>query len=114
MPIGYGVAFHHPRLNWRYSTEPDPGTGGRSSYWPRGKVLGGSSAINAMVFIRGQAQDYDDWAALGNPGWSHADLLPHFRAMEDNLTGADTWRATGGPITVSDVGGTVHPSRAIR
>lgn len=109
MPIGYGGAFHHPRLNWRYTTQPDPGIGGRSSYWPRGKVLGGSSSINAMVFIRGQAADYDGWAALGNPGWSHDDVLPHFRRMEDNLAGADDWRATGGPISVSDVGGAVHP-----
>lgn len=109
MPIGYGGAFHHPRLNWRYSTEPDPGTGNRVSYWPRGKVMGGSSAINAMVFIRGQAADYDGWRALGNPGWGFDDLLPHFRAMEDNLAGGDDLRGTGGPIAVSPIDGAVHP-----
>jgi choline dehydrogenase len=109
MPIGYGGAFHHPTLNWRYSTEPDPETGDRVSYWPRGKVLGGSSAINAMVFIRGQAADYDGWQALGNPGWSYQDVLPLFRKMEDNLAGGDTWRGTGGPITVSSTERVVHP-----
>ncbi|MFV0383401.1 GMC family oxidoreductase [Paracoccus sp. (in: a-proteobacteria)] len=110
MPIGYGGAFHHPRLNWRYMTRPDPGLGGRQSYWPRGKVLGGSSAINAMVFIRGQAADFDDWAALGNPGWSHADLLPLFRRIEDNLAGADEWRGQGGPISVTSIDRSAHPS----
>nr|WP_244614927.1 GMC family oxidoreductase N-terminal domain-containing protein [Pukyongiella litopenaei] len=109
LPIGYGGAFHHPRLNWRYRTEPDPGTQGRVSYWPRGKVLGGSSSINAMVFIRGQAADFDGWRDLGNPGWGHDDLLPHFRAMEDNLAGADRWRGTGGPVTVTGIADKVHP-----
>ena len=62
-PIGYGRIFYDPRVNWMYQTEPDPGTDGRRSYWPRGKVLGGSSSINAMVYVRGQAGDFDDWAA---------------------------------------------------
>lgn len=109
MPIGYGGGFHHPRLNWRYMSESDPGLGGRQSYWPRGKVLGGSSSINAMVFVRGQAQDFDAWAAAGNPGWSHADLLPHFRRMENNLAGEDEFRGTGGPIAVRTTAGAVHP-----
>ena len=109
MPIGYGGAFHHPRLNWRYVTEPDPETGNRTSYWPRGKVLGGSSAINAMVFIRGQAADFDAWQALGNPGWSYDEVLPLFRRMEDNIAGADSWRGTGGPLTVSTTEAGVHP-----
>lgn len=109
MPIGYGGAFHHPALNWRYRTEADPGTGGRPSYWPRGKVLGGSSSINAMVYVRGQAQDFDDWAGLGNPGWSYRDVLPLFRRMEDNLAGADEWRGQGGPITVTSIGDSAHP-----
>lgn len=109
MPIGYGGAFHHPRLNWRYTTEPDPETGGRSSYWPRGKVLGGSSAINAMVYIRGQAEDYDGWEAMGNRGWAYRDVLPYFKRMEDNLAGADHWRGGRGPIAVSAIGGSAHP-----
>ncbi|MEO3417034.1 GMC family oxidoreductase N-terminal domain-containing protein [Roseovarius sp. CAU 1744] len=109
MPIGYGGAFYHPRLNWRYTTEPEPELGGRKVYWPRGKVIGGSSSINAMVFIRGQAEDYDGWAALGNPGWAYGDVLPHFKRMEDNLAGADEWRGAGGPITVSPIDASVHP-----
>ncbi len=108
MPIGYGKAFYHAGLNWKYETEPVPGTTQAPNYWPRGKVLGGSSSINAMVFIRGQADDYDNWAALGNPGWSYDDLLPLFKAMEDNLAGADAWRGSGGPVTVTDMSGQVH------
>ncbi|MEO1192816.1 MAG: choline dehydrogenase [Pseudomonadota bacterium] len=109
MPIGYGKAFYHRGINWCYQTEPDPGTAGRRSYWPRGKVLGGSSAINAMVFVRGQAADYDGWAARGNPGWAYADVLPYFKRLEDNQAGADDWRATGGPISVADISKRVHP-----
>ena len=108
MPIGYGGAFHHPRLNWRYMSDADPGTGGRTSYWPRGKVVGGSSSINAMVWIRGQAADYDGWAAAGNPGWGFADLLPLFRRAEDYERGADEWRGAGGPIRVSRTDAHVH------
>jgi choline dehydrogenase len=92
MPIGYGKTFHHPRLNWRYTSEPVPGLGGRTTYWPRGKVLGGSSSINAMVFIRGQREDYDAWEALGNPGWGWSGVGEIFRRMEDNVAGADEHR----------------------
>ena len=67
-PIGYGMSFYNPRVNWMYRTEPDPALAGRQGYWPRGKVLGGSGTINAMVFVRGQPRDFDDWAALGNSG----------------------------------------------
>lgn len=109
MPIGYGKSFYHPRLNWRYQTETEPALAGRNIYWPRGRVLGGSSSINAMVFIRGQREDYDDWEKLGNTGWGYRDVLPVFRRMEDNLAGADDWRGTGGPLSVADVSGLVHP-----
>jgi choline dehydrogenase len=109
MPIGYGRTFHDPRFNWRFTTEPVPGLGGRTSYWPRGRVLGGSSSINAMVYIRGQHQDFDDWAALGNPGWAWADVGPVFRRMENTAAGADDWRGAGGPLDVADVRGLVHP-----
>lgn len=109
MPIGYGGAFYHPKLNWRYYTEPDEGLGGRKAYWPRGRVIGGSSSINAMVFIRGQARDYDLWAEAGNPGWSYRDVLPAFRRLETNLSGADEWRGGEGPITVRDPSGAAHP-----
>jgi choline dehydrogenase len=109
VPIGYGKSFYDKRVNWMYRTEPDPGLGGRSGYWPRGKVLGGSSAINAMVFIRGHAGDFDDWEALGNPGWGWRDVLPFFRRMEDNAGGGDAWRGAGGPLHVAEVAGQVHP-----
>lgn len=110
MPIGYGKTFHHPRLNWRYLSEPVPGLGGRETYWPRGKVLGGSSAINAMVYIRGQREDYDAWEALGNPGWGWRGVGDIFRRMEDNLAGADEHRGTGGPLTVTSISGSEHPT----
>lgn len=109
MPIGYGKTFYHSTLNWKYLTEPDPGIGNRQSYWPRGKVLGGSSSINAMVFIRGQAEDFDHWQALGNPGWSYQDVLPVFKRMEDNQAGADPWRGQGGPLTITNIESVVHP-----
>lgn len=113
MPIGYGGAFYHPRLNWRYYTEPDAGLGGRAAYWPRGKVVGGSSSINAMVFVRGQARDYDDWAGAGNTGWAYADLLPCFRRMESYAGGAGPWRGGSGPIHVRSMADDAHPlSRA--
>ena len=109
MPLGYGKTFYDRRLNWAYQAEPDPGLGGRTDYWPRGKLLGGSSSINAMVFIRGHARDFDDWAAEGNPGWSYADCLPHFKSIENNLAGADEWRGTGGPMNVSGHSASAHP-----
>lgn len=109
MPIGYGKTFYHPRLNWRYQTEPDAGLAGRSAYWPRGRVIGGSSSINAMVYVRGQHEDFDAWAALGNPGWSAADVFPVYKRMEDNLEGGNHWRGTGGPLTITSMKGSVHP-----
>ncbi|PTW62799.1 choline dehydrogenase [Breoghania corrubedonensis] len=109
MPIGYGKAFYDPRINWMYMSEPDPGTGGRRSYWPRGKVLGGSSSINAMVYIRGQHQDFEDWKAMGNPGWGWDDVLPYFRKAETNDAGADEWRGGDGPLHVATMARDLHP-----
>jgi choline dehydrogenase len=109
MPLGYGKLFYDPAVNWMYRTEPDPGLDGQSDHWPRGKVLGGSSAINAMVWIRGHHSDYDDWAAAGNPGWGWSDVLPAFRAMEHNEAGADDWRGQGGPLFVSANRRDIHP-----
>jgi choline dehydrogenase len=103
VPIGYGKSFYNPRVNWMYRTLPDPGLADRQGYWPRGKVLGGSSSINAMVFVRGQAADYDRWAALGNPGWGWDDVLPWFKKLEDSDLGPSAWRGAGGPLHVSDV-----------
>jgi choline dehydrogenase len=109
MPLGYGKLFYNPAVNWMYRTEPDAGLAGAADHWPRGRILGGSSAINAMVWIRGHQGDYDDWAAAGNPGWAFADVLPDFRAMEHNEAGADDWRGQGGPLFVSSNRGLVHP-----
>jgi len=109
MPLGYGKTFFDPAVNWNYRTEPDPGLAGAADHWPRGKVLGGSSSINAMVWIRGAAQDFDDWRDAGNPGWGFDDLLPVFKAIEDNQAGASRWRGTGGPVHVTDMSSAVHP-----
>jgi choline dehydrogenase len=109
MPLGYGKTFYDRSLNWAYRAEPDPGLAGQADYWPRGKLLGGSSSINAMVWIRGHALDYDDWADVGNPGWSYADCLSAFRALEDNAAGEDAWRGQGGPLHIEDVSGHLHP-----
>ena len=109
VPIGYGKAFFDPRVNWMHRSEPEDALGGRRGYWPRGKVLGGSSSINAMVFVRGQPADYDDWRDAGNPGWGHEDVLPYFRRMEDSERAEDAWRARGGPLHVSDVAADLHP-----
>ena len=108
-PIGYGMSFYSPGVNWMYRTEPDPALAGRQGYWPRGKVLGGSSSINARVFVRGQPRDFDDWAALGNPGWGWSDVLPYFVKMEDSAHGPSALRGVGGPMHVSDVRADVHP-----
>ncbi len=109
VPIGYGRTFNDPRFNWMYEAEPDPTLDNRSQFWPRGKVLGGSSSINAMVFVRGQPGDFDDWAAAGNPGWSWREVLPYFRKLEDHPFGEQEFHGIGGPLTVSDVSASVHP-----
>jgi len=109
VPIGYGRTFTNPRFNWMYQAEPDPTLDGRAQFWPRGKVLGGSSSINAMVYVRGQPGDFDDWCAAGNPGWAYRDVLPYFRKLEDHVLGASEFHGAGGPIQVSDVSAQVHP-----
>ncbi|MDY0873010.1 GMC family oxidoreductase [Dongia rigui] len=113
MPIGYGKTFYEPRVNWMYQTAPVPGLGGRTSYWPRGKVLGGSSTINAMVYSRGQAADFEEWAALGNVGWGWSDVLAAYRRMEDHDLGAGPWHGAGGPLHVSTIDQDAHPLTAI-
>jgi len=109
VPIGYGRTFNDPRFNWMYEAEPDATLGGRRQFWPRGKVLGGSSSINAMVYVRGQPGDFDDWAAAGNPGWSWRELLPYFRKLEDHPFGEKEFHGVNGPVAVSDVSAKVHP-----
>ena len=102
-PAGLALLAQNGQANWAFQTVPQPGLGGRRGYQPRGKVLGGSSSINAMIYIRGQREDYDGWAAEGNPGWSYDDVLPHFLAAEHNERGADAWHGAGGPLNVMDL-----------
>ncbi|TYR30475.1 choline dehydrogenase [Mesorhizobium microcysteis] len=109
MPLGYGKTFFDPAVNWNYRAEPDPGLAGNADHWPRGKVLGGSSSINAMVWVRGQREDFDDWRDAGNPGWGYDDVLPLFKAIEDNEAGEDAWRGRGGPVHVTELTRFVHP-----
>jgi len=103
IPLGYGKLFTDRRFNWCYMTEPQPGCHGRNVVAPRGRVLGGSSSINGLIYIRGQAQDFDHWRQLGNAGWSAEEVLPYFRKSEDNERGADEWHGAGGPLGVSDL-----------
>ncbi len=101
-PLGFAATAALGIHNWNYTTVPQPGLNGRSGFQPRGKVMGGSSSINAMVYTRGNRLDYNHWAALGNPGWSFEDVLPFFKRAENNeCFGADAYRGTGGPLNVS-------------
>lgn len=109
MPAGLGHVFYDPKVNWCYETEPDQTMAGRTDYWPRGKVLGGSSAINGMVYIRGQHEDFDDWKALGCDGWGADDVLPYFKLSEDNDKGGDQWRGEGGSWKISSIDDRAHP-----
>ncbi|MDF3836718.1 FAD-dependent oxidoreductase, partial [Cupriavidus basilensis] len=108
-PAGMGKLFQHEQLNWRYFTEPVPTLRNRRIYWPRGKTLGGSSAINGMVYIRGHREDYEHWAELGNAGWGWDDVLPYFRRAETNSRGTGTYPGTDGPLVISDPS-VKHPS----
>jgi len=101
-PISYALFLERAGVNWLYESEPDPGAGCRSVPVPRGRMLGGSSAINGLVFVRGQAQDYDHWAQLGNRGWSYQDVLPIFRDMESYDGGEDEFRGRNGPLMITD------------
>jgi choline dehydrogenase len=103
VPLGYGKLFADAKVNWLYSTEPEPDLGNRRIIQPRGKVLGGSSSINGLLYVRGQAADYDHWRQLGNTGWGFDDVLPYFRKAEDQQRGADDYHGEGGPLSVSDV-----------
>ncbi len=100
VPLGYGKLFTRKDVNWAYESEPEPSLGGRRVFTPRGKVLGGSSSINGLVYIRGQPEDFDGW---GIPGWGWQDLLPYFKKSEDQSRGADAWHGLGGPLAVSDL-----------
>lgn len=108
IPIGYAKTMFHPTVNWGFYTEPEPTMNGRKVYWPRGRTLGGSSAINGLIAIRGHPEDYDAWAAAGNAGWSYADVLPWFRKLEHNVRGASEFHGADGPLWASDIE-TPHP-----
>jgi choline dehydrogenase-like flavoprotein len=102
-PAGLALLAKTGVANWQFETVPQPGLGGRRGYQPRGKTLGGSSSVNAMIYLRGSPSDYDAWAAAGNPGWAWDDVLPFFRRAEHNERGADDWHGTGGPLNVMDL-----------
>lgn len=102
IPTG-AVRLLKSELDWAYTTEPEPQLHHRRLYWPRGKTLGGSSSINAMIYIRGHPQDYDRWAELGNPGWSYAEVLPYFKKSQHQERGADAYHGVGGLLHVSDL-----------
>lgn len=103
-PAGLALLAKNGQANWKLDTVPQAGLNGRTGYQPRGRVLGGSSSVNAMVYIRGHRADYDHWAELGNPGWSYDEVLPYFKKSEHNERGADAWHGTGGPLNVKDLG----------
>jgi choline dehydrogenase len=103
IPIGYGKTMFDKRVNWQFYTEPEPNLGNRKIYWPRGRTLGGSSSINGLVYVRGQAEDYDHWAALGNAGWSWKEVLPYFIKAENNNGVGGAYHGSSGPLHVSPI-----------
>jgi len=103
IPLGFGRLFNNRQFNWCYQTEPQPGCHNRRIIAPRGRVLGGSSSINGLIYIRGQAEDFNIWRQLGNAGWSFEEVLPYFRKAEDNERGEDQFHGVGGPLAVSDL-----------
>jgi choline dehydrogenase len=102
VPLGYAKLFKEKTVNWMYQTEPEPGLNGRQVFQPRGKVLGGSSSINGLLYVRGQHEDYDRWRQRGNVGWGYEDVLPYFKKAENQQRGADDYHGVGGPLAVSD------------
>jgi len=103
IPLGFAFMMKNPKVNWCYQTEAEPNMHNRRITWPRGKVLGGTSCINGMVYIRGQKEDYDGWAQQGNEGWSYAEVLPYFKRSEHKAEGPDEYHGYGGPLWVEDV-----------
>src|ERR1700728_909633 len=106
VPLVYGKLFKEKSVNWMYQTEPEPELNGRQVFQPRGKVLGGSSSINGLLYARGQHEDYDRWRQRGNAGWGYDDVLPYFKKAENQQRGPDKYHGVGGPLPVSDLG---HP-----
>ena len=104
VPIGYAKTMFDARFNWCFYTEPDPGMNGRKIYWPRGKTLGGSSSINGLIYVRGQREDYDRWAAAGNAGWGYDEVLPYFKRLEHAVGGDPAYHGRDGPLWCSPIG----------
>ena len=114
LPIGYGKTMWSPTYNWCFHTDPDPNMNGRRIYWPRGKTLGGSSSINGLIYIRGQREDYDHWAALGNAGWGYDDVLPYFISVRAQpARRRSRWHGGDGPLKVSDIGAEARADRGL-
>jgi choline dehydrogenase len=109
LPIGYGRTYFDRNINWMYDSEPSAGLNGRTSYWPRGRVIGGSGSINAMVHVRGRPEDFDDWRDMGNPGWGFADVLPYFRISENHDFGESAHHGASGPMHITDISRRAHP-----
>src|SRR6202034_1822014 len=107
VPLVYGKLFKEKSVNWMYQTEPEPELNGRQVFQPRGKVLGGSSSINGLLYVRGQHEDYDRWRQRGNSGWGYDDVLPYFKKAENQQRGGDEYHGVGGPLPVSDL---AHPA----
>ena len=103
VPVGYFKTMHNPSVDWCFKTEPDPGLNGRALAWPRGKVLGGSSSLNGLLYVRGQHADYDRWRQMGCEGWGWDDVLPYFKRSEHQERGEDDWHGVGGPLSVSNM-----------
>ena len=103
IPVGYFRTMNNPSVDWCYETAPGVGIAGRSLKWPRGKVLGGSSSLNGLLYVRGQAEDYDRWRQMGCEGWGYDDVLPLFKRAEDQERGANEWHGAGGPLAVTDM-----------
>ena len=104
LPMGFSKVFADPKVNWMYDSEPEEQLNGRQMYSPRGKVLGGTSSINGMVYMRGNHGDYDEWRQRGCTGWDFDSVLPFFKKAENKLSGADEYHGVGGPLTVTDRG----------
>ena len=103
IPVGFAKMSHNPAVNWLYHSEPEPSTNNRQLHVPRGKMLGGSSSLNGLAFVRGQAQDFDTWSQMGNQGWSYDDVLPVFKRMESyEADGDDAFRGRNGPLRVTN------------
>src|ERR1041384_670031 len=103
IPLGYGKLFHNPKVNWLYQSEPEPELNNRQIIQPRGKVLGGSSSINGLLYVRGQHEDYDRWRQRGNVGWGYDDVLPYFKKAENQQRGAGEYHGADGPLPVSNM-----------